>query len=95
MREGISKLATSGTNLRIVWTGAILVVVGLSVLLLAAEWFAGFDACVASPVCNAGATPDTLEGYLALIVAGVALGVAGVTIALPRGAREPRPAIIT
>jgi len=71
MREGISNHPnSSGTSSRIVWSGAILVTVGLSLLLLAGEWFAGFNACVANPTCNAGAPPSTLETYLALMVVG-------------------------
>ena len=93
MREGISNNA-SGTSSRIVWSGAILVTIGLSVLLLAGEWFAAFDACVANPTCNAGASPSTLETYLALMVAGVTLAVIGVTIALTRGKGLPRRAMI-
>jgi len=65
----------SARNPRIVWTGAILVVFGLSLLLFGAEWFATFDACVANPTCAAGASSNTLEGYLALMIAGVALAV--------------------
>jgi len=67
---------------------------GLSVLLLAAEWFATFDGCVANPTCNAGASPDTLEGDLALMVVGVALAVAGVAIALTRGRALPMRTMI-
>jgi hypothetical protein len=96
MREGISGSSptSSGRNPRIVWTGAILVIIGLSVLLMVGEWFAAFDACVANPTCNAGASPDTLEGYLALMVVGVALAVVGVTITLVRRAGERRGAMI-
>ncbi|MGA7475938.1 MAG: hypothetical protein WBW47_01810 [Thermoplasmata archaeon] len=92
MREGISN--TAGTSSRIVWSGAILVTIGLSVLLLAGEWFAAFDACVANPTCNAAAPPEILEGYFALMVAGVALAVVGVTIALARRRDLPRRAMI-
>jgi len=92
LRESISD--QPGTSLRIVWSGAILVTFGLSVLLLAGEWFAAFDACVANPTCNAAAPPSTLETYLALMVAGVAIAVAGVTIALSRGRGLPRRAMI-
>jgi len=84
MREATSS-DSSGTSSRIVWSGAILVTIGLSFLLLAVEWFAALDACVANPTCNAGAPPATLETYLALMVAGVALAVVGVTVALTRG----------
>jgi hypothetical protein len=80
MREGISN--PSGTSSRVVWSGAILVTIGLSVLLLAGEWFAAFDACVANPTCNATAPPSTLETYLALMIVGVVLAVVGVTVAL-------------
>jgi hypothetical protein len=92
MREGIP--SPSGTSSRIVWSGAILVMIGLSVLLLAGEWFAAFDACVANPTCNAGVPPSTLETYLALMVAGIALAVLGVTIALARGTGPPRRAMV-
>ena len=84
----------SARNPRIVWTGAILVTVGLSLLLFAGEWFATFDACVANPACNAGASPGTLAGYLALMVVGVALVVVGVTVAFYREKGLPRRAMI-
>ena len=84
----------SARNPQIVWTGAILVTIGLSLLLLAGEWFATFDACVANPTCNAGAAPDTITGYLALMVVGVALAVCGVTVALYRKTGLPRRAMI-
>jgi hypothetical protein len=93
MREGISN-SSSTTNSRMVWSGAILMTIGLSVLLLAGEWFAAFDACAANPTCNSGASPDVLESYLALIFAGVALAVAGVAIAITRGKGLPRRAMI-
>ncbi|MGP8158940.1 MAG: hypothetical protein ACLPWO_04965 [Thermoplasmata archaeon] len=93
MREGISN-NSSGTSSRIVWSGAILVTIGLSVLLLSGEWFAAFDACVANSTCKAGAPPSTLETYLALMVVGVGLSVFGVTIGLVRGRGEPRRAMI-
>ncbi|MGA7649895.1 MAG: hypothetical protein WBW40_04215 [Thermoplasmata archaeon] len=92
MREGISN--PSGTSSRVVWSGAILVTIGLSVLLLAAEWFAAFDACVANPTCNAAAPEGTLETYLALMVVGVALVVCGVTAAPVQGRGLPRRALI-
>ena len=92
MREGISD--PSARNPRIVWTGAILVIIGLSLLLFAGEWFAIFDACVANPACNAGASPDTLEGYLALMVSGIALTVCGVIVAFYRKKGQPRRSMI-
>ncbi len=94
MREGISNNLSSGTSSRIVWSGAILVTIGLSVLLLAVEWFAAFDACVANPTCNSGVPPEILSGYLALMVVGVSLAVVGVTIALTRRRDLPRRAMI-
>ena len=84
----------SARNPRIVGTGAILVTIGLSLLLFAGEWFATFDACVANPTCIAGASPDTITGYLALMVAGVALAVAGVVVAFYRCEGLPRRAMI-
>ena len=84
----------SARNPRIVWTGAILVTLGLSLLVLAGEWFATFDACVANPTCNAGVTPATMETYLGVMLAGVALAVLGVTIALTRPRGLPRRAMI-
>ena len=94
MREGISNDHPSGASSRIVWSGAILVTIGLSLVLLAGEWFAAFDACVANPTCNAGAPPSTLETYLALMVAGVAIAVVGVMVSLTRGRGLPRRAMI-
>jgi hypothetical protein len=80
MREGISN--STGTIARIVWSAAVLVTIGLSILLTVLEWFATFDACVANPTCNPGAPTATLDVYLALIVIGVGLAVGGVTIVL-------------
>jgi len=93
MREGISDPPGASSRI-ILWSGAILVTIGLSVLLLAGEWFAAFDACVANPTCNSAAPPATLETYLALMVVGVALVVCGVTVALVRGRGLPRRAMI-
>jgi len=94
MREGISNDHPSRTSSQIVWSGAILVTIGFSLVLLAGEWFAAFDACVANPTCNAGALPSTLETYLGFMVAGVALVVVGITIALTQGRGLPRRAMI-
>ena len=68
--------------------------IGLSVLLLAGEWFEAFNACVANPTCNAGTPPPMLETYLALMVTGVALAVCGVTVTLARGRGLQRRAMI-
>jgi hypothetical protein len=62
---------------RVLWSGAILLAVGLSILLLVGEWFAAFDACLANPACHASASVPTLEGFLAVLVAGVGLAVGG------------------
>ncbi len=67
---------------RVLWSGAILLAVGLSVLLLVDEWFAALDACLANPVCVTSGSLPTLEGFLGLLVAGVGLAVGGAMIAL-------------
>jgi len=90
--QGVSD--PSARNPRVVWTGAILVTIGLSFLLFAGEWFAMFDACVANPTCNAGASPDTITGYLAVMVAGVALAACGAIVAFYRRKGLPRRAMI-
>ena len=44
MRDGISNPSSApGRNPRIVWTGVILVIIGLSVVLAVGEWFAVFE----------------------------------------------------
>ena len=92
MREGMSDPMV--TSSRTVWSGVILVIVGLSALLLVGEWFAMYDACVANPDCNAEVPPSILEAYLGLLVAGVAFTVGGVTIALKGRAEHLRRAMI-
>ena len=82
MREGISKDHPSGTSSRIVWSGAILVTIGLSVLLLAGEWFADFDACLANPTCVPPSSGSTLESFLALMVIGIGITVGGAMITM-------------
>ena len=62
---------------RMLWTGAILLAVGLSLRLLVGEWFATFDACVANALCRATACADTLADLLGLQVIGVVLAVWG------------------
>ena len=94
MRENQGISDPSTRNPRTVWTGALLVAIGLSLLLFAGEWFATFDACVANPTCNVGTPLGTLEGYLALMVAGVALAVCGVVVAFYRQKDLPRRAMI-
>ena len=80
MREGIWN--QPGTRPRILWSGAILVTIGLSILLLVGEWFAAFDACLANPTCVPSSSVSTLEGFLALMVIGVGITVGGATIAM-------------
>ncbi|MGA8536871.1 MAG: hypothetical protein WB789_05705 [Thermoplasmata archaeon] len=65
-----------------IWTGAILLTIGLSAVLFVGEWFAAFDACVANPVCAPPNSLSTLEGYLGLIIGGVGLAVCGAMIIL-------------
>jgi hypothetical protein len=95
MREGISN-DPPGTNSRIVRSDAIRVTIGLSVLLLAGEWFAALDACVADPSYNVEVPPAPTEAHFGMMVAGIALAVIGVAIAfverrcLPRRAMIPR-----
>jgi hypothetical protein len=67
---------------RVLWSGAILLTIGLSVLLLVGEWFAAFDACLANPVCVPPDSLSPLEGMLALVVIGVGLAVGGAMLAL-------------
>jgi hypothetical protein len=67
---------------RVIWSGATLVAVGLSLLLLVAEWFSAFDACLANTACIAPGSLSTLEGSLALMAVGVAITVGGATVAL-------------
>jgi hypothetical protein len=65
-----------------IWTGAILLTIGLSLVLLVGEWFAAFDACLANPVCTPADSVSTLEGYLGLMIVGVALAVGGAVLLL-------------
>jgi hypothetical protein len=80
MREGIG--TQSSTRPRILWSGAILLSIGLSVLLLVGEWFAAFDACLANPVCIPPGSVSTLESFLALVLVGVGAAVGGAMIVL-------------
>jgi hypothetical protein len=65
MREDIS--GSSQLKSRFVWTGVLLVTIGLSVLGLVGEWFAMYGACVANPTRDAGAPVGTLETYFGLM----------------------------
>lgn len=79
---------------RIVWSGAILIVVGLSLTTVLGEWFATYDASVANPICYAGASVATIETYLGRMVVGIGLVVAGFIVALKGARGELRRAMI-
>ena len=79
MREGIWN--QTGTRPRILWSGAILVAIGVILVSSVAEWFAAFDTCLANPICVAPVSPTTIEGFLAMMGAGVGITVGGATIA--------------
>ncbi len=63
-------------------TGTILLAVGLTLSAVVAEWFAAFDACLASANCVAPGSASTMSGFLGLLAAGVLLSVAGATLAI-------------
>jgi hypothetical protein len=79
---------------RILWTSATLVIVGLSLLTRAAEWFATFDACVANPACTPGTSSPTLESYLGIMMVGITLTDLGLAIAFHYRRGVPRRALI-
>jgi hypothetical protein len=60
MRDNHGVSDPSASDPRIVWTGAILVTIGLSLILFACEWLATYDACVGNPAYNAGAPTGTM-----------------------------------
>lgn len=62
---------------RLLWTGTLLLVIGLSLVLVIGEWFAGFDACLADAACPVGVPSDTLVDLLIVQVIGVATATAG------------------
>ncbi len=65
-----------------IWTGAILLTIGLSLVLIVGEWFAAFDAWLANPICAFPDSVSTLEGYLGLMIVGVAFTVGGTVFLL-------------
>jgi hypothetical protein len=76
---------------RLLATGAILLAVGLTLAAVVAEWFAAFDACLASATCVDPASASTLGDFLGLLAFGVLMTVAGaMTIAI--GQRDRRAA---
>jgi len=56
--------------------------IGFSLVLLVGEWFGAFDACLANPICAPPDSVSTLEGYLGLMIVGVALAVGGAILLL-------------
>jgi hypothetical protein len=79
MREGVR---TQPTGILSVWSGAILLAIGLSVLLFVGEWFAAVDACIANPACAPGASVATFEAFLGLAALGVGVAIGGTTVLL-------------
>lgn len=67
---------------RLVATGTILLAVGLTLSAVVAEWFAAFDACLASASCVAPDSVSTLSWFLGLLSVGVLLAVLGTTLAI-------------
>jgi hypothetical protein len=66
---------------RLLWTGAILLVIGLSLMIVVGEWFAMLDACVAKPTCTTGASPDLVTTAQCAQFTGIGLAVAGAVVA--------------
>ena len=77
-------------DFRVHWSGAILLTVGLSMLLLVGEWFAALDACVANPACVPPASVSTLAAYLSLQIVALVLVVVGGVVAAVSFARSIR-----
>ena len=65
---------------RLLWTGAILLVIGLSLVLVVGEWFAMLDARVANPTCTAGASESVLEEVLGVEILGIGLAASGALV---------------
>ena len=73
------------------WTGAILLVIGLSLVLIVSQWFAMFDACVANPTCHATGSADVDTGFLAVEVMGIIVSVVGTVCLSTCGRGRPDP----
>jgi hypothetical protein len=67
---------------RLLATGTILLAIGLTLTAVVAEWFAAFDACLASASCPAPASASTLGNFLGLLALGVLLALGGSTLAI-------------
>jgi hypothetical protein len=74
---------------RLLATGAILLAVGLTLVAVVAEWFAAFDACLASATCVAPDSLATLARFLGLLAVGVLVSVVGVVLVAVGLARRP------
>ena len=78
---------------RLLATGTILLAPGLTLVAVVAEWFAAFDACLASASCVAAGSASTLAWFLGLLAVGVLLSVAGAVttiIGFRKATNEPR-----
>ncbi|MCI4320579.1 MAG: hypothetical protein L3K23_10715 [Thermoplasmata archaeon] len=74
---------------RLLATGTILLGVGLALTAVVAEWFAAFDACLASASCVAPGSASTLGWFLGLLAAGVFIAMVG-TVSVASGlSRRP------
>jgi hypothetical protein len=62
---------------RLLATGTIILAVGLTLAAVVAEWFAAFDARLASASCVAPASVSALSSFLGLLALGVLLAVSG------------------
>ncbi len=65
---------------RLLATGTILLAIGLTLAAVIAEWFAAFDACLASASCVAPGSVSTLAWFLGLLAIGLLLAVLGATL---------------
>jgi hypothetical protein len=54
-------LLRTASRSRLLWTGGILLVIGLSLTLLVGEWFSTWGACVAKPPAPASASAGLRE----------------------------------
>jgi hypothetical protein len=73
---------------RLLATGTILLAVGLTLAAVVGEWFAAFDACLASASCVASESVSTLSWSLGLLAVGVLLATGGfvaIAAGLPMG----------
>ena len=60
--------------------GATALTLGLMLLALRGEGLAIFNTCVANPNCVGSETTGSLEGFLAVVLAGIVLSVSGVVV---------------